>query len=344
MDVRFPLIAIAAFSCIACTSAAIGRDSLHRVSFKGMVPIGGINQYFDIDGADDENPVLLYVHGGPGGVETPIIKRLYRELPKAYTVAVWEQRGAGHSNSASIPSDSWTLERFIADTGEAIDYLRDRFHKEKILIVGDSWGGCLSLLAAQRFPEKLDACVALAPAIDLSESVRLSHQAMVERATMEKRADVLKMLDKAKPPFDFSRPKEFDRLMAHMQLVVYYGGYLYGKTSMMPLLSIYSVFDVLKMQDDQKRAFGLLGGQLMDVDLSRRITELEIPVYFGLARHDGNLPPETAVRFFTNLAAPRKELAWFEKSGHMLVFDEPKEVMRLLVETVRPTLDPGTAP
>jgi proline iminopeptidase len=59
------------------------------------VEIGGIKQWISIRGTDRKNPVLLYVHGGPGYVSMPMSWWFGRGWEEYFTVVHWDQRGAG---------------------------------------------------------------------------------------------------------------------------------------------------------------------------------------------------------------------------------------------------------
>jgi proline iminopeptidase len=101
--------------------------------------LGNVKQWIFIRGTDKKNPVLIFLHGGPGA---PLLgmssSRIYdAELIKHFTVVHWDQRGAGKSFNRDIPFDSMTLDRFVEDCNELIDYLRNRFHTQKVFIQGE---------------------------------------------------------------------------------------------------------------------------------------------------------------------------------------------------------------
>ena len=106
---------------------AQGRTIPGSISERVTVRIGGIPQGMFIQSADPANPVLLFLHGGPGMVEFFMEQEHPTGLAEHFTMVWWEQRGAGMSFSTDIPPETMTLERMIADTVEVADYLRDRF-------------------------------------------------------------------------------------------------------------------------------------------------------------------------------------------------------------------------
>ena len=88
------------------------------ISEKIHVDINGVEQGMFIKSKDSSNPVLLFVHGGPGMPEYWLTQRYPTGLEDHFTVVWWEQRGAGLSYSPDIPPETMTAEQFISDTLE----------------------------------------------------------------------------------------------------------------------------------------------------------------------------------------------------------------------------------
>ncbi len=108
------------------------------------------------------SPVLLFLHGGPGMPEYWLTRRHPTRLHEAFTVAWWEQRGAGLSYRRDIPPESMTVEQFIDDTIAVAGYLRQRFGVDKVHLMGHSWGSFLGLQAAAQAPELFHSYIGMA--------------------------------------------------------------------------------------------------------------------------------------------------------------------------------------
>ena len=74
------------------------------------ITLGGLRQWIFIRGRDQKNPILVFLHGGPGEpvLGIPSCRHLDAELIDHYTVVHWDQRGAGKSYYSDIPVDSMT--------------------------------------------------------------------------------------------------------------------------------------------------------------------------------------------------------------------------------------------
>ena len=146
---------------------------------KVFADINGVRQGMFIQGTDAAHPVLLFMHGGLP--EYFLTERYPTGLENDFTVAWWEQRGAGLSYSRGIPPESMTMEQFIADTLSVTDYLRDRFGKEKIYLMAHSGGTFIGLQAAARSPERYGAYVGVAQMVHQLESERRAYEYMLGR-------------------------------------------------------------------------------------------------------------------------------------------------------------------
>src|SRR5437016_3824694 len=120
---------------------------------QGFVSIGGIDQWIAIQGSDIRNPVILFLHGGPGEAQSPFLKDFEPWL-KDFTVVNWDQRGADKTyekNGASMPR--FNLDRLIEDTVAVSEYALQKLGKKKLILVGQSAGSMLGLLVAKRRPD-----------------------------------------------------------------------------------------------------------------------------------------------------------------------------------------------
>ena len=131
---------------------ANGDPLADSISEKILVNINGVEQGMFIKGKNINNPVLLFVHGGPGMPEYWLTQQYPTGLEDHFTVVWWEQRGAGLSYSPAIPAETMTAEHYIADTLEVTKYLRTRFGREKIYLMAHSWGSYIGIQAAAREP------------------------------------------------------------------------------------------------------------------------------------------------------------------------------------------------
>lgn len=158
-----------------------GRPLAGSISEKIHVIINGVEQGMFIKSKDKMNPVLLFLHGGPGMPETAWSSQSYPSvLEDDFTVCWWEQRGSGLSFNPDIPPETLTVEQLIADTLEVTDYLRKRFGQEKIYLMGHSFGSFIGIQAAARAPQLYIAYIGVAQVSQQLNSEKLAYKYIME--------------------------------------------------------------------------------------------------------------------------------------------------------------------
>ena len=156
-----------------------GSPLAGSISEKVFVNINGVEQGMFIKSKDATHPVLLYLHGGMP--DYFLTQRYPTGLEDYFTVVWWEQRGSGISYSADIPPETMTLEQMISDTLEVTNYLRHRFGKEKIYLMGHSGGTFIGIQAAARAPELYYAYIGVAQMSYQLKSERLAYEYMLQQ-------------------------------------------------------------------------------------------------------------------------------------------------------------------
>lgn len=138
------------------------------------VYIGGVKQWILIRGRSVNNPVLLFLHGGPGSAEWPLVRDYNRSLEDHFIHVYWEQRGAGKSYSKNI--GNMHIDQFISDTRELLQYLQKRVNREKVFLIGHSWGSLLGILTAEKYPELFHAYIGVGQFVSAKEQEEISYQ------------------------------------------------------------------------------------------------------------------------------------------------------------------------
>lgn len=310
-----------------------------------QVTLGGARQVVNVRGSDRANPILLFVHGGPGAVEMPIAWTFQRSWEDFFTVVQWDQRGAGRSyplNDPATLAPTMTLERYRNDAIELIELLKSRYGKHKVVLVGHSWGSLVGLSVAAARPDLLHAYVGMGQAIDFMAAERVGLDWTLDQARKRSEAQAVRELE-ALAPYPESGPFTIAKADGWRKYAVRYG----ALAAYRPDAQFY--FDVVKLSPEytpaDRKAWGqgsafsveTLWPRLRDVSLAN-VTRLRLPVFFFLGRHDYVVPFPVAARWMAKVRAPRKDIVWFDHSAHLMMIEEPGRTLDALVHKVLPVV------
>jgi pimeloyl-ACP methyl ester carboxylesterase len=320
---------------------ANGHRLSESISQKLAVPINGVQQGMVIRGEDASNPVLLWVHGGPGMPDYPLTQQYPMELEDLFTVVWWDQRGAGLSYDSDIPPGTMTIEQFIDDTLAVTDYLRQRFHQDRIYILGHSWGSLVALEAAARSPEQYEAYLGMAQMVYQLESEKIAYDYML--AAYRERGDthMVRKLEAAPVTMTGGTPEAYLKVRdaAMHRLGV---GTTHEMTSVITGIFLpswrfrgYTLQEKIKLWRGRafSRSFGLWD-QFIRIDLRKTVPTLQIPVYFLEGRYDYTTVTSLARDYFQLMEAPVKGFYEFDNSAHSPLLEEPQEGHRILERDV----------
>jgi pimeloyl-ACP methyl ester carboxylesterase len=307
------------------------------------ITLGGLKQWIFIRGIDQNNPVLIFLHGGPGepAMGMSSSRRLDTELIKHFTVVHWDQRGAGKTYNSQIPVDSMTLDRLVEDCNELIDYLRNRFDTPKVFIVAHSSGTLIGIKTAYRYPEKIHAYVGVAQVINDYEQQRVSYEFVLEEAERSgnvKHQNAIKAI--GPPPYEIPK-KEYDKA----NYIVRYGGMMHDSSfrKMIGLILPYLMSPEYSLSEGFRTIMGkgrnfttnALWKEIVDVDFTKEIDSIKVPIYFFEGKHDMITPTVLVENYYQSLVAEKgKNLVIFENSGHWPMIEEKMQYEDKLVNTV----------
>ncbi len=303
------------------------------------VKIGGIDQWIQIRGEDRDNPILLCVHGGPGATWTPLTP-LFLSWEKAFTVVQWDQRGAGktlESTGASVTS-TMSIDRMVEDGIEVAEYLRARLHKERMILLGHSWGSILGVKMVRRRPDLFYAYVGTGQVSNMPKALQMSYGDMLQKARAGNDLRAVGRLEQLGPP-----------PFADMLKIATYFGLLgsyapeadqRAEASLGRLLLTapnYSLWDVYNRFQGFATVPSLeLYRSMLSTDLSYENYRFDVPVFFIQGTKDLITPAALAMEYFEKIEAPHKEFVPLTDGGHFAVWTMADRFGRELAARVRP--------
>lgn len=308
------------------------------------VRIGGIDQWITVRGMDRRNPVLLMLHGGPGYVAMPTSWYFQRPWEDFFTVVQWDQRGAGKTYAANDPAavaPTLTRARMLADAEAMVTWLRREFGKERIFVLGHSWGSSLGIELARQHPDWLHAYIGAGQITNAPESERRGLRFALDAARRDNNraavAELESLGDYAAP----GRPIVLRDLYAQRKWLGYYGGAVYGRKNFdhegaaARLAPEYTDADLRTMWTATEFSSQRLLAETVALDFSG-YTRFRCPIIVLNGRHDYNVSASLAAEWFERVEAPYKALVWFENSAHEMFNEEPGRMLAALLRHARP--------
>lgn len=311
------------------------------------ITIGEIEQYIQIRGQDISNSVIIMLHGGPGNNMAYYSYYWQIDLEQDYTIVHWDQRGCGNTYYRNKEAEKPTLDLLLSDLDELVDYIRLEYDKEKVIIVGHSWGTFLGGIYSGEHPEKISAYIAISQMLDFKKSEQISAEEAIRLANAAgKTQDTREISEKLELIMAYQK---FDKLTAtkFLEFRQLKDKYLPSGDTMsvletisLRLFSPYMTFNDLKWMFNFDKLIKS-NSELYEVLLSEGKLSMydynlqyEIPVIIIAGDCDWITPHSMAFNYFNDISAPKKEFIAIENTGHIPFVDKPKEFSEALLKAL----------
>ena len=303
------------------------------------VKIGGLEQWITIRGEDGKNPVLLFLHGGPGDATNPWGYAGFRVWLKYFTVVQWDQRGTGRTfgRNGAAASSTITIERMVEDGVELTELLLKRLQKDKIVLVGHSWGSILGVMMAKARPELFYAFVGAGQVANPARNYAVAHAALIERASRERNSQALQELSEVGPP-PYKDGKGFAVQRKWSNLFERADVFLASTLGLALTAPGYSLRDINDWFEGQGVSAGHLVPKTSVLDPELLRGEFAVPVFVIQGAEDFTTPTSLAKTYLNSLHAPRKAFATIDGAGHFAVFTRPDVFLKELRARVLPLI------
>lgn len=312
---------------------AYAQRSTQRIEEASFITIGGIEQWVTIRGDDRRHPVLLFLHGGPGDVQSPFVST-YAPYEKDFVLVQWDQRGMGRTFAKSGTAGV-TLEKLIADGIDLTGQLHKRFPRAPLILFGHSWGTIIATGMVQQRPDLFAAYVGTGQVTSWAGLVQFQFDFLKQRYKEKGDAPGLAALEAIGTPdpknvdqyFTFSRP-------IRQNMNAPDTAWLAGMRN----LSIAN-----GVTDAERKAIGdamnaagpaLMGASVAE-DLPNTATSFKLPYYVIQGRDDLFSPTPLVEEYFKKVSAPKKRLIVIEDAGHFALSTHQADVIAALKAVIR---------
>jgi len=327
-----------------------GNINSNGISEKLWIDVKDTKLGLIIKSVNPENPVLLLLGGGPGIPEYLLESEYGTNLEKYFTVCYINYRGTGLSYDKNIKRDNLTSEVYFNDCIVVTNYLRKRFNKEKIYLLGHSFGTYIGLNIANQHPELFMAYIAMSMIIDQCTSEKLAYQYMYRTYKDEGKTSRVKELDKYSKIFESNVVIDFDDTTTKQYFEKVRDSYMHelgiGTTHDMksvitgifiPSLRIKDFSFIEKINIWKAKLFSSGAPVITDsfnFNAFETIGELKIPFYVFAGKYDYTTEYSLQQKYFDQVKAPEKKFYSFENSAHSPLFEENEKALKIILQDI----------
>lgn len=301
---------------IACPSSAAPVDA------QGFVTIGLIEQWVTVRGSVCGNPVLLFVHGGPGNPMSPFSANVFAGWERDFTIVQWDQRGAGRTfgRNPAAADAPLSMERMTQDGVELAAYLAARLGQRRVVLIGTSWGSALGVHMALARPDLFHAYVGVSQLVHYRANQEESYRSLLATARAAGDSETVAAIEALGPP-PWTNPRNFGILRRAIRR--------YERRATDPAPDGWWIPAPLYATPEAGAAYeageeysflqfvGTAGDGLFSrLDLPALGRRFAIPVFLVQGSEDLLTTPQVSRRYFEYLTAPTKSFVLVPRAGH----------------------------
>lgn len=296
------------------------------------IDVNNNKQWILCRGNDSSKPLVLFVHGGPGS-PLMMFSRAFDEIfLKDFVVVHWDQRRSGKSFSGDVPVSSVTLENIVNDGLVVASYLKEKFNRSQIILVGHSWGTIVASHMVKASPYTFSSYVSVGTVVDMVVADNIKFEFLQKELMKEKDNAIHKDFNGiGNPPF-----RTFNQAILVSKLIMKYGGAFRAFTpndinDAVQKTKEYSNAELEMQAKAMKDVFEALRDFLSEYRAATAIHSIEVPVVFVQGAYDLLTPASLTKSFVNGLKAPNgKKFVSFESSAHFPMYEEPEKFLEVL--------------
>lgn len=285
------------------------------------IEVNGDEQYLLMRGRSRENPVLLFVHGGPGMPAMFLAHSFQSELERDFVVVHWDQRAAGKSFVPGTDPETISTSQYLDDLFVVVERLLNEFGRDQVYLLGHSHGSYLGILAASQRPELFRAYIGVGQVVDEERAFAYQKAELRERGAQ----------------IGVGADTEFSR--GNIENFVFKaGGGLYCCESFIPLLLTglkapeYSLIEAYNVKRGSSFSSRHMLFDVIPGSVNESITQLELPVFMISGRYDLTTPTEISREYLEALAAPQKKFYEIDEAAHFPFYEQPGRFAEVMAE------------
>lgn len=300
--------------------------------------INGVKQYVQFISENVEDPVLIYLHGGPGDAALPLVEHFNKELAQKYTLVIWEQRGSGKSYYPFAKNERMTINTFVSDLKILIDHLLTEWEKDNVCLMGHSWGSIIGLEFIKQYPELVDYYIGVGQVVCSQRMFEDSRTYILNQPVRPKIKQQISAIDTS-----FNQKNWYTDLMFFMNQLIKTKGSLYNQKTYISFYNYfirsknYSLMDCINRLKGSKQSIERLWQEVATIDFTKD-TKFEVPVILIEGEYDYHASNELAFDFYQAIESPKayicmKNTAHFPQWSRAETFNQVVNTLEIPIKS-----------
>ena len=290
------------------------QTAANKIREAEFVNLGGIEQWVTIRGEKESSPLLLILHGGPGDAQS-CFTDVYADYEKKFIVVQWDQRGSGETfGKYHEQTPNLTIEQLVSDGIELAEYLKKRFNRNDLIVLGHSLGTAIATSMVIKRPDLFKAYVGTGQIASWAESVQWLFEFMKSKAIEFKDSSLLDELNKIGTP-DPKNADQFFHFTGTMRKYLDVADASWIDTLRKKVAKLPKP-EFSNLESGSLFSSKVLLPYQLEERLSTNALNFQIPYLVIQGRDDLFTPTEPVKNYFTKIVAPRKKLVIIENAGH----------------------------
>lgn len=312
-------------------------DTENGIQESTYIDIDGMKQYIQIRGENTENPVMIFIHGGPASPMGYVSAYYQKELESELTIINYDQRGCGRTYYANDCDANADIDLLVDDLNAIVEYAKERFGKEKVIIAGHSWGTVIGSIYVQEHPENVSCYIGISQITNLYENKLNAARTALEKDEIkgtedeQKLTELIERMSKASEYDDMSLD-DLSQLVSITSKYIACEGEMSGLSQMITGITSPDMnFDDIKWfmsQMDTEKFFAqnreVMEYAFFGFDIDTLSKTYDVPIYYLAGKGDYAVCQKDAEAYYESIKAPDKAFYWIENAGHSMFMDNPE--------------------
>jgi pimeloyl-ACP methyl ester carboxylesterase len=290
------------------------------------VHINGIEEFFLHFPSSPEKEVILFLHGGPGTSEAVTGHNMLKYHEDKFHVVYFDQRGTGKTFVRNVEKEA-DINNLLEDLEESVEYIKNKYKKEKIIILGHSWGTVLGTLYVKKHPENVLCYVGVAQVININDNERSRCNYLIDMYSKSGKRRQEKFLQRLgeKTDWKYNKSDLSKNQILRLRMMQMRNKMLDGASlSMLKIMKNSPVYEKtdLKVMMSAKKRCTKLWEYIYNYNLYEIVNDWPVRALFISGSKDFQVPNALVKEYFDTISGEESQLEIFEGAGHFVMFDE----------------------